>query len=70
MELDSVIYNDLIEMLSDVSLALKGDKDSNIKIYDNIGVDAVTFLGMVVEAFDLLRDGEKASWYENLEHYI
>ena len=70
MELDSVIYNDLMEMLSDVSLALKGDKNSNIKIYDNIGVDAVTFLGMVVEAFDLLRDGEKASWYENLEHYI
>ena len=70
MELDGVIYNDLMEMLSDVFLALKGDKDSNIKIYDNIGVDAVTFLGMVVEAFDLLRDGEKASWYENLEHYI
>ena len=70
MELDGAIYNDLMEMLIDVSLALKGDKDSNIKIYDNIGVDAVTFLGMVVEAFDLLRDGEKASWYENLEHYI
>ena len=70
MELDGVIYIDLMEMLSDVFLALKGDKDSNIKIYNNIGVDAVTFLGMVVEAFDLLRDGEKASWYENLEHYI